>query len=1852
MSLYGYGKVALRKLVKNLFIAFFILPICAFYLNFIPKAYAATVTVECSGTSGSPTAVTEADLAGDDVTFSDTGGDGYCVLDEAISAASVVIGTGVVLIHTAEDVDGVTITTTGDLTVTGDINASGKGCAGGATSGANGRGPNTSTGVCAIDTAGYGDGVPNSGNAYGGGGDYGGLAGSSSQSAGGTTYGTNTAPTLLGSGGGAGNGSGTVAGGNGGGRVRLDVGGTLTVTGSILADGGVGGAAVNGGGGGSGGSIYITTGTIAGSGAISADGGNGGNSTNTNNEDAAGGGGGRIAIFYDTNSSYNFAVALAGKGLKGASAALASDGAVGTTFILNRKTDDGVGDLRITSGLNLSDGTDFARTNITIDSGASVLCDAQTTLNFTASNNFTDNGSTFTCSSAITTLNISAGATLTTTGITWTISSTDTTNISAATWTSSGTNALTFSKNGSTMDWTVTNALTLNNFTITGPTNNTTGTANTGVITMNNAIDVDLVSTNILAGVDWTGLLSLGIDASSSINASERGCDGGTATGGNGYGPDATTGICAITTTGYGDGVPNSASRYGGGGDYGGAGGASFDGAGGSTYGTNTAPTFLGSGGGAGGTNGGNGGGRIRIDVSGELSLGAGGDILADGGAGVDSGSGAVAGGGGSGGSIYITAGSLAGSGTISADGGAGGSTSASGQDGAGGGGGRIAIYYGSDGSDFLSTMTAGNSVTGGATSGSGGLAGSNGTLYTFQYVVFSSAVTSVSGGGSTVNRLTITFNQNVDIVDAGDAGDGLDNISLTASSGTCTISSADYDATNTSTLVLTLSCSATDNTGITIDPTYTTAGSSTIVNTGGANEIVNAETVTGTDGAAPVILTSATGNTQTPTITRLDLTFSEQVDISDAGDGFDAINLINESVGTCTVTTGASMGDSNTTSMSLPVECTTANNTAILTDPEYDTAGSSTITDNAGNEMTDSETVVSTDAAEPYAVSVTYKDVTSVDGTVDRVDIVFSESLSGFSYNSSDWTFPVASELTLLGTGASLATTTLADDTVQLAVSADTGETGHTTTPTFLYSNGGNRVQDASGNTTETWNSAQNVVDGAAPAFLSAVTTSITNIRITMSETLTTATFGSASAWTSTGFTSSAVAINGISTNKLDLTVGTIGPEFTSSDFAFTTGLSGSIISDSASNSTASFSGKTIADGLVPGAPGSFTKASGTGTTAELTWTITDDSNFSHYEIWYGTNETDVENRSGTALEWDDGDDADLATRATTETTVTGLTAGATYYALICAVDNGTNESCTTSISFLTNQTPTVTTPSSITQLSDRSGYVTFQTTVADLDGDETKLKVQYSDDGGTTWYDPYLVTVTPSQGSTDLDNDQTYQIGTANKIDTDSADTTLTIVWSTQSALNGNGAVSGEQDDIKLRIVANDSIVDSTVTATSSFSTDNEAPSGLSDPEASRSSDNSLFVYWTKPTDANFDNYEIWYGQNQVDVANERGSAALWDESDDSSLAASTTSRTTISQDVSARGQTFYVKIVANDEYGNESSVSTSFYTGNFSSSGGGSRRSSSSSAGSEGVATVKKNVVVVTPPTPVKTPVVVTTPVTKPIATEKKKDVKIAVEEKKKTTLPTPTTPKEKVLYAIETKIPKNAEWSKKYMEEFMDNTVISTYVEKSKELETFLLDSLTKPTQAITQRESLMFVILTSIPAEENPTVQSVINDFDREALKVADVKNLFEQNEDFDMHAALSRGQALALLMKVADTKFRTDFLEDVLTQKSSAFKDVEATDKYAPYIQYFYKKGYIVGYKDGTFRQNNPISTAEFIKLLNRVRQGILDSRAKVNTTSANDFVIRLSSISQEKEERSNSFLIRKIASILKIGSR
>jgi len=202
---------------------------------------------------------------------------------EPLVVSSLTLETNTVLTHLTGEA-AMQLVALGDALVNGAIDVSGRGYPWG-------------------EDVGPGGGVQNSWGGSGAG--HGGAGGRSATHApGGPAYGSILQPTALGSRGGSGDGG---PGGAGGGAVRLIAGGTLTVNGSVLANG-LNGTANNSGGG-SGGSIFLSSQSFAGVGSLTANGGAG------EWVDGGGGSGGRIAIYRSQNS---FTGTLSAEGAGGA----------------------------------------------------------------------------------------------------------------------------------------------------------------------------------------------------------------------------------------------------------------------------------------------------------------------------------------------------------------------------------------------------------------------------------------------------------------------------------------------------------------------------------------------------------------------------------------------------------------------------------------------------------------------------------------------------------------------------------------------------------------------------------------------------------------------------------------------------------------------------------------------------------------------------------------------------------------------------------------------------------------------------------------------------------------------------------------------------------------------------------------------------------------------------------------------------------------------------------------------------------------------------------------------------------------------------------------------------------------------------------------------------------------------------------------------------------------------------------------------------------------------------------------------------------------------------------------------
>lgn len=518
-----------------------------------------------------------------------------------------------------------------------------------------------------------------------GGGAHGGNGGIGQEGhAGGTGYGSYTQPTDFGSGGGIR--PGNASSNHGGGAIKLTVGGTLTVTGTITANGGYGDNGTDRKpGGGAGGSIWITTGTLSGSGHIRANGGGAAD----NNYDGGGGGGGRVAIYYTTNNST--LAALSANGGSSGIGGSAQYGGAGT--LLMKQVAQTNGDLTISSNAT-GWSTDISKVATT------VLPSSLTLDNFYISKfGRVDYSSTVTVAT-LTEVSYSGHFNLTGTANLYTLNinnngwfysgSTATTTYNSVTWTGG-----IITDNGGTM------TLLSGGGNLTVPTGSTFY-ANTPRTFTNITVDGTIThNTNYntpVYKIDLTSTGDLAVNFGGQINIDSRGYYPGE---GPGAGVDADYGAS--------------------GGGHGGNGGNGQSGnVGGTAYGSFTQPTDLGSGGGLRPYYWSSiyGGGAVKLTVSGTTTIN--GTITANGGYADNSTDRKP--GGGAGGSVWITTGTLAGTGIVRANGGG---SADSNYDGGGGGGGRVALYYTTDNSN-LSTLSAKGGRPGG-----GAQYGGAGTIYT-----------------------------------------------------------------------------------------------------------------------------------------------------------------------------------------------------------------------------------------------------------------------------------------------------------------------------------------------------------------------------------------------------------------------------------------------------------------------------------------------------------------------------------------------------------------------------------------------------------------------------------------------------------------------------------------------------------------------------------------------------------------------------------------------------------------------------------------------------------------------------------------------------------------------------------------------------------------------------------------------------------------------------------------------------------------------------------------------------------------------------------------------------------------
>lgn len=140
---------------------------------------------------------------------------------------------------------------------------------------------------------------------------------------------------------------------------------------------------------------------------------------------------------------------------------------------------------------------------------------------------------------------------------------------------------------------------------------------------------------------------------------------------------------------------------------------------------------------------------------------------------------------------------------------------------------------------------------------------------------------------------------------------------------------------------------------------------------------------------------------------------------------------------------------------------------------------------------------------------------------------------------------------------------------------------------------------------------------------------------------------------------------------------------------------------------------------------------------------------------------------------------------------------------------------------------------------------------------------------------------------------------------------------------------------------------------------------------------------------------------------------------------------------------------------------------------------------------------------------------------------------------------------------------------------------------------------KPANQINRAEAAKIVMLAKEGEVNTYNPNNVFNDVPLSAWYIKYVSKAKEQGvisgyDDGSFRGAnfITRAEALKMILTSADTKVTERFA------LSSLFDDVSPESWYAPYVAHAKRNNIISGYEDNTFRPNDPITRAEFAKMV------------------------------------------------------
>lgn len=260
------------------------------------------------------------------------------------------------------------------------------------------------------------------------------------------------------------------------------------------------------------------------------------------------------------------------------------------------------------------------------------------------------------------------------------------------------------------------------------------------------------------------------------------------------------------------------------------------------------------------------------------------------------------------------------------------------------------------------------------------------------------STTTGDTNSDGTVDEITISFSEAVDLT-----GGSENDWSLAASSGTATIDVGSYSVTAQLTITYPITVTDTENTALTIQPSYVLAGTG-VIDDQLNNELFDTQTVavpaTGViDGAPPAIISATTvdGEAGSPDgpdgqIDGMTIILSEALDDagSDLANAFDVTGYGGE---------GSTSGTVDDNTLNLTFTESGTGDTDQTPDVQL---VATTLFDPTGNSLAGNQTFTSVvDGAAPAIVDAAYQDA-NADGFIDQFEFTFSEAIVAASSNFS----------------------------------------------------------------------------------------------------------------------------------------------------------------------------------------------------------------------------------------------------------------------------------------------------------------------------------------------------------------------------------------------------------------------------------------------------------------------------------------------------------------------------------------------------------------------------------------------------------------------------------------------------------------------------------------------------------------------------------------------------------------------------------------------------------------------------------------------------------------------------------